>query len=61
MKILFKIIRKIVIAFGIIYFFNLVGSGLNFIIPINFITLLVVSFLEIPGLVVLIIIYLFII
>ena len=58
MKILFNIIKKIIIAFCIIYTFNLIGVGLNIIIPLNIITIAVVASLGISGLLSLIGIYL---
>lgn len=52
MNILFKVIKKIVFAIIIIYGFNLIVSGM---VPINVITILVVTLLGIPGLLSLII------
>ncbi|MCI8394469.1 MAG: hypothetical protein HFH86_03190 [Bacilli bacterium] len=42
--------RKIVIAFLILYGFNLLVSSINIFIPINVITLGTVSCLGVPGL-----------
>lgn len=58
MKIILNILKKVVIAFCIVYLFNLIGVGLNIIIPLNIITITVVSLLGIPGLLSLIGIYL---
>lgn len=52
MNILFKVIKKIVFAIIIIYGFNLIVSGM---VPINVITISVVTLLGIPGLLSLII------
>ena len=57
MKILLNIIKKIVFAFCVIYGFNLIGIGLNITIPLNIITIAVVSTLGISGLLSLIGVY----
>lgn len=54
-----KICKKIILSFCIIYAFNIVAVGLNIFIPINVITLLIVTILGIPGLLALIGIYYF--
>ncbi|MDD6879069.1 MAG: pro-sigmaK processing inhibitor BofA family protein [bacterium] len=54
-----KIIKKILFSFFILYGFNLIASNFNIIIPINILTLLIVFFLDIPGLVLLSIILVF--
>lgn len=56
-KIMFLIIKKIVFAVCLVYAFNLVVSGLKIFIPINYITILVVSTLGMSGLLSLIAIY----
>ena len=58
LKNIFNIIKKIVLAAFILYGFNLLISPLSIIIPINIITLLIVSFLGFSGLLGLIIILL---
>jgi hypothetical protein len=40
MKIIFKIIKRIIFAFGMIYTLDLVLNGLNVFVPINVATLL---------------------
>ncbi len=55
-KILF-IIKRIIFAFCVIYAFNLVGGGLEIFIPLNVITIAVVSCLGMSGLLALIGIY----
>ena len=60
MKIIKKILKQIIFAFASIYAFNLLGVGLNITIPLNLITIVVVSFLGISGLLSLIGLYLFI-
>ena len=58
LKNIFNIIKKIVLVAFILYGFNLLMSPLSIIIPINIITLLIVSFLGFSGLLGLIIILL---
>ncbi|MEG0794240.1 MAG: pro-sigmaK processing inhibitor BofA family protein [Bacilli bacterium] len=50
LKVIFQIVKKIVLAFCLVYGFNLIVPGLNIFIPINIITILVVTLLGIPGL-----------
>lgn len=57
MKLLIFIIKKIIFAFCIIYAFNIMGTGLNIFIPLNVITISVVSFLGMSGLLALIGVY----
>ena len=52
-----SICKKVILSFCIIYAFDIVASGLNIIIPINIVTIIVVSILGIPGLLALIGIY----
>ncbi len=52
-----NVLRKVVVAFLILYGFNLLVSSINIFIPINIITLLVVTFLGIPGLLSLIVLF----
>lgn len=57
MKKIIKIIQRIIFAFCIIYAFNMVGVGLEIFIPLNLITIAVVSTLGMSGLLALIGIY----
>ena len=50
-------IKKIILAICLIYAFNLLVTGLKIFIPINYITVGVVSFLGMSGLLALIAIY----
>lgn len=61
-KKIFNIVKKIVFAFLILYGLNLTlnSTSLNIIIPINIITILLVSFLGFPGLCAIIILFLII-
>ncbi|MBQ7140756.1 MAG: pro-sigmaK processing inhibitor BofA family protein [Bacilli bacterium] len=58
LKQIFNILKKIVLAAFILYGFNMLISPLSIIIPINIITLLIVSFLGFSGLLGLVIILL---
>lgn len=44
-------IKRFVLASLLIYSFNVIAISLNFVIPINFITVFLVSFFDIPGLI----------
>jgi len=59
-KKLFIVVRKVVISICILYAVNLLLSSLNIIIPINLITISVVSLLDFPGLCGIVILYLII-
>lgn len=56
-KKLVSVLKKIVAAFLILYGFNLLVSSISIYIPINFITLGVVSILGIPGLLSLVVLF----
>jgi len=49
-----NILKKIILSFFLLYWFNKIGINFNMIIPINIITLLFVFLFDIPGLGVLI-------
>ena len=50
-----NILKKLIISFFLLYWFNSIGINFNLIIPINVITLLIVFFCDIPGIAVLLI------
>jgi len=50
MKTIYKIIKKIVFAFTIIYSFNIIMESLNLFIPLNALTIGIVTLLGFPGL-----------
>lgn len=52
------IIKKLVLGFTILYGYNLIGSQFNCIIPINIITIVLVSILGTPALMSLIFMFL---
>ena len=58
MKYLFKLFKKIVLSFGILYAYNLLMTNFNLPIPINIYTLSITTILGIPGFIGLIIFYL---
>ena len=58
LKKIFNIFKKVILAAFILYGFNLIMSPLSVIVPINFITVTIVTVLGFPGLLGLIIIML---
>ncbi len=50
-----KLIKKILFAVFLLYSFNLISVNFNIIIPINFITVLLVALLDLPGMITLLI------
>lgn len=55
MKFLLSLLKKIALAFVILYTYNLIGESINLIIPINFITIFIVTLLDFQGLFLLVI------
>ena len=58
MKYLYRLIKRIIISFGLLYAYNIVMQSFNIPIPINYITLLFTTILGIPGFIGLIVFYL---
>jgi len=56
-KKLFNLIKKIVFSVFLIYGFNLIAEPLNLIIPINIITVGLITILGVPALLSLILVY----
>ena len=56
-KKIIKVVRKICVAFVSVYGLNLILGTLNIFIPINIITISIVSILGVPGLISLVITY----
>jgi inhibitor of the pro-sigma K processing machinery len=50
MKKIFKVLKKILLAVFILYGYNILLSPLGYIIPINYITVPIVTVLGFPGL-----------
>lgn len=49
-----RIVKNIVLGAFVLYGYNLIAVNFNMMIPINYITLIIVSILGAPGLIVLI-------
>ena len=49
-KIIKNVIKKIIFSFLVLYSLNVIVNSINIFIPINIITLSVVSLLGVPGL-----------
>lgn len=60
MKLLFKLIKKIIVSAFLLYGYNLIACNFNMIIPINLYTISGVTFLGIPSILALIIFKIFI-
>mgnify|MGYP003401414194 CR=1 FL=1 len=58
MKLIMKIIKKVIVAFGIIYLMDLILNGKSIFIPINLATISVGTCLGIFGIVAMIIVFL---
>jgi len=56
-KTITNIIRKLCLAFVMLYGLNLILSGINIFIPINIITLVLVTLLGTPGILGLVVTY----
>ncbi len=56
MKKISMIIKKIIFAILLLYTYNLIGAPINLIIPINCITVIIVTLLDLPGFALLLII-----
>ena len=44
-----KYIKRIILSFILLYTYNLLAVNINMVIPLNLITILVITFLGIPG------------
>ena len=49
-KRIFAIFKRIILSFIILYGFNTIGSNFNLIVPINIITLILITLLGFPAL-----------
>lgn len=58
MKKLLSFVKNIVVTPFVIYLYDLIASPLNLFIPINIFTVLIIGVLGIPGLIMLIVLYL---
>lgn len=50
MKKVLSLIKKVILSAFILYGFNMIASPLNVIVPINIITVLIITLLGMPGL-----------
>lgn len=51
MKLIFKIIKKIVIGIALLFLYNTFLSSLNVMVPINVITIAFASLFDVPGII----------
>lgn len=56
MKKILLVLKKVIFAVLLLYTYNLVGASFNLIIPINYITVFIVTLLDLPGFALLLII-----
>lgn len=59
MKQCFKLVKSFIMAPFVIYLYNLIASSFNLVIPINLFSILVVGLLGMPGLVTILLIFIF--
>ena len=50
MKYILSLIKKIILGFFILYSFNIISANFNMVIPINFVTVSLVTLFGFPGL-----------
>ena len=50
-KLIVKILKKIIIGMVILFGYNTFLSSLNFMIPINVVTIIIASFFDVPGII----------
>ena len=50
-KLIFKIIKKVIIGMLLLFGYNIFLSSLNIMIPINIITIVVASLFDVPGII----------
>ena len=55
-KILFRIIKRVIMSVFLLYGYNLIAAPLGFIIPINIITILLIFMLGVPALLALVVV-----
>ena len=57
MKIIVSILKKIILGFIILYGYNMIAVQFNMVMPINVLTVLLVSFLGFPALFALVLLF----
>lgn len=50
-KLIFKVIKKVVIGMLLLFGYNTFLSSLNLLIPINVITIVIASLFDVPGII----------
>jgi len=60
MKKITQFIKRFILSFFVLYGFNMIVTNFNIVIPINFITVGLMSFLGLPALFSLVLLYVFI-
>ena len=60
MKNIVYLLKKIIVSLCILYAYNIITSKIGFYIPINIYTILLITLLDLPGLLILIILKLLI-
>lgn len=58
-KFLFKILRKIILGMILLFAYNTFLSSLNVIIPINYVTIIIASLFDVPGIICLVLFFIF--
>ena len=58
MNLITKIFKKVVFSFGVLYAYNILMQQYNIPIPINIITVVILTFFDFPGFIGLILFYL---
>lgn len=53
MKNIFKLIKKIIMSFCMLYTFNIITSKIGFFIPINIYSILIITIADFPGIILL--------
>ena len=55
MKNIFKLIKKVIMSFCLLYTFNLITSKAVFFIPINLYSIILITLIDFPGIILLVI------
>ena len=50
-KLVFKVVKKVIIGMLLLFAYNTVLSSLNLMIPINVITIVIASLFDVPGII----------
>lgn len=54
MKNILNLLKRVILSFAILYTYNLIAVNFNMVIPINIITISLITFLGVPSLIALI-------